>query len=261
MTHSGSFRFPTVPEGAPITVSATLFTTYLRCPDEARGRLEGAYPEDTVASFKGVLAHRIFARHLTEGVLAPEAFEQSCREEIGKSLNPKLGSLGLKPSRLQALVREVGDLYERFTRFPSAGFRGAEVTVDHEPSAGVVLRGVVDAVFDMPGGGVRLVDWKTGNLGGAAPQLDFYALVWALHHEEIPIEVEAASVGTGERYTRHPTRKSLEATALQVAALVAVARRAFAAGTFLPKVGGPWCRHCALLAECPEGSAAVKISP
>ena len=239
-------------------MSATTYTTYLRCPEQARARLAGTYPAESQASFRGILAHRIFARHLNDGVLAsgPE-FHQACREEIGKSLNPKLASLGLKPSRLAAVVNEVGDLYERFKRFPTEGFRAAEASLAHEPAPGVVLRGVVDAVFTAHGGRVRIVDWKTGGLGSAAPQLDFYGLLWTLTHGSPPAEVEAASVATGERYSAHPTPAALEATAAQVARLVADMRAAFASGEELSRVAGPWCRHCPLLETCGEGRAAV----
>ena len=240
-------------------VSATAYTTWLRCPEQARGRLAGEYPDDTKQSFKGALAHRIFARHLTSGPVAPEDLAQSCREEIGRALNPKLMSLGLnKPSQLGAVVREVGDLYERFKRFSIDGFEGAEVSLHVEAAAGVTLRGVVDAVFRSDGG-VRLVDWKTGFLGSAEPQLDFYAMLWWLERGDLPTSVEAASVATGERFQRSPTLGDIEQTAARVADLVSDVRQALATYGSLSTTGGPWCRYCPLLSGCDEGSAAVRV--
>ena len=60
-------QFPEVPPGEPLVVSATLYVTYTKCPDQALGRLRGLYPPESPASFKGGLAHRIFARHLRSG--------------------------------------------------------------------------------------------------------------------------------------------------------------------------------------------------
>ena len=76
-------RFPETAPGDPLPVSATLFVTYRACPQQALGRLRGAYPEDSVASFKGSLAHRIFARHLVSGPIPDGDLPQVCREEIG----------------------------------------------------------------------------------------------------------------------------------------------------------------------------------
>jgi len=256
-TIDGVVDFPPMVPGEPIVVSATTYTTYLRCPEQARSRLTGIYPEESQASFKGILAHRVFARHLAEGEIPEQGLVQVCREEIGKSLNPKLVSLGLKPSRLRGVVNEVGDLYARFKRFPTEGFTAAEHTLEARPAEGVTLRGVVDAVFGAADD-VRIVDWKTGGLVVAEPQLDFYGLLWALVHGTPPAEVEAASVATGERYTARPSSGDLAVTAGRVAGLVNDMRTAFAAGGELDRVGGPWCRHCPLLDDCSEGRAATR---
>ncbi len=251
--------FPEIAEGDPVVVSATVYATYLRCPDQARARLAGEYPAESQVAFRGMLAHRLFARHLSSGPVPSEALSQSCREEIGRSLNPKLAALRLKPSRLEAVVREVGDLYERFKRFPAEGFQGAEIELRAEPVPGVVLRGVVDAVFAADDG-VRIVDWKTGSLGTAEPQLDFYALLWALDRGALPVIVEATSVATGERYTNQPDLAGLRETAQQISQLVTEVRTAFAAGERLLRTGGPWCRFCPLLDDCAEGRTAAVVN-
>lgn len=251
--------FPDVTPGDPVSVSATLFTTYVKCPQQALGRLHGEYPADSVASFRGGLAHRIFARHLGEGPIERAEFEQAAREEIGRSLNPKIGSLGLKPSDLGGLIREVGELYEKFKQVSSRGFRTAEMYLEHEAAPGVTLKGSVDAVFDEESGGVRLVDWKTGGVEGADEQLGFYVLLWALVHGELPATVEALSVGTGERFATAPTEESADGTANRVADLVSRLRVAFGAGADLERLGGRWCRYCPLLPTCDEGRAATAV--
>lgn len=258
--HHPVIEFPRVDPGPDLVVSATLFMTFTRCPDQALGRIHGFYPEESRASFKGGLAHRVFARHLTGGPISAGQFEQACREEIGAGLNPKLSSLGMRPSELAAVINEVGDLYQRFKAVSSAGFRTAEVFLEAEPAAGVVLKGSVDAVFD-DADGVRLVDWKTGGLYETDAQLGFYAMLWAITNGELPARLEAVSIGSGERVTSTPTVDSIEATAAAVARLVGELRRAVAVGSQqLLRVAGPWCRFCALLDGCSEGGAAIRLA-
>ena len=252
-------QFPSVPPGEPLVVSASLFMTYARCPDQALGRLRGFYPEESTAAFRGGLAHRVFARHLTHGSIAPDHIDQVCREEIGSSMNPKLGSLGLRPSQLRSVIREVGDLYDRFKTLSGEGFRAAEAAIEVDPVPDLTLRGSVDAVFD-DSPGVRLVDWKTGGLYEAEQQLGFYAMLWVLDKGELPARVEAVSVSSGERSGFVPTTASVMATAEETAQLVRQVRAVFAADTaWLERSAGPWCRYCPLLDECDEGAAAVKV--
>jgi RecB family exonuclease len=252
-------EFPHVTPGEAVVVSATLHTTYLRCPEQALGRLRGEYPAESRASFRGGLAHRVFARHLSEGAIEAGDLAQVCREEIGRSMNPKISALGVKPSELGALIMEVGELYERFKRISAEGFNAAEVFLESEPAEGVTLRGSVDAVFDDPEVGVRLVDWKTGSVVGAENQLAFYSFLWALEKGELPGAVEAVSVATGERYTAVPTLSGSEATAAAVADQISRLREAFAAGGELRRTGGPLCRYCPLLEGCAEGATAAAL--
>jgi len=251
--------FPLVPPGDPLVVSATLYTTYHKCPDQALGRLRGIYPEESRAAFRGGLAHRVFARHLTGGAIGASDFDQVCREEIGQGMNPKVSALGLKPSQLKAVIKEVGDLYGRFKTLSSDGFRVAEVFVEVEPTKDLTLRGSIDAVFDETDGVVRLVDWKTGGLYEVEQQLAFYAMLWAMDTGAIPGRVEAVSIGSGERITAEPSLRDIEETAAGVVDLVRIVRQAFAAGhDEIDRTAGPWCRFCPLLDQCDEGAAAVR---
>lgn len=252
-------QFPPVDPGEALRISASTYVAYRRCPDLAKSRLEGMWGPETKAAFSGGLAHRLFARHLRDGPIEPEALEQACREEIGASnLNYKLGAVGLKPSELGRVIDEVGAMYDRFRQFPTEGFRGAEVGIEVEPADGVMLVGSIDAVFE-EGREVRLVDWKTGALGDVLDQLHFYALLWALARSELPAAVEAVSVRTGERVGEVPDRASVEETAARVADLVVRLRAAWARGMGIERAGGPWCRYCGLLDGCPEGMAAVRV--
>jgi hypothetical protein len=256
--HRRVVSFPSVRPGEPITLSASTWTTYERCPAQAEGRLRGVYGPESRASFGGGLAHRIFARHLTQGPIEPEAFEAACREEIGTSMNVKLGALGLKPSQLREVVGEVRELYDRFKTLGTEGFRGAEVSLEVSPTDDLTLRGAIDAVFDDQGG-VRLVDWKTKGLGDPGPQLAFYALLWALVEGDVPARLEAVSVGTGERTEAMPSADDVAATADAIARAVAALREAWERGLEMERRAGPWCRWCPLLEECPEGASALTI--
>ncbi len=256
--------FPPVPDGEALSVSATLYVIYRSCPQQALARLQGVYPPETIPSFRGSLAHRLFARHLTTGPIESENLPQACREEIGARdghLNMKLTELGLnRPSNLARVVAEVGDLYERFRRLPTDRFRDAEVRLEAEVAPGVMLRGRVDAIFDDDVGAPVIVDWKTGiHLDDAETQLDFYAMAWAMIHDELPARAEAVSIPTGERVAIEPSIERAREVASSVASMVGELRGAFAAGTELERSAGPWCRWCPLLEGCREGTAAVEV--
>ena len=239
-----------------VRISASTYVSWKKCPDQASAKLQGIYGPESRPAFLGSLAHRLFSRHLRDGPIHPEEFAQAAKEEIGGSnLNHKMVALGLKPSTLDPVIEEARALYERFTNLPDEGFEGAEVELDHMASANVELVGSVDAVFREDLGGHRLVDWKTGELGEPEDQLLFYSLLWALARDELPAIVEAVSVRTGERYHAVPSTRDVVAVAGEVADLVNQVRQAWADGSAAEKRGGPWCKFCPILEDCPEGQA------
>jgi len=252
--------FPQVAPGDEIRLSASTYVAWKKCPDSANARLQGIYGPDSRPAFLGTLAHRIFARHLTSGPITSEEFVQACREEIGGSnLNHKLAGLEMKPSALAAVIEEVRALYERFTRLPGEGFEGSEVNMEFLNDDGVQLVGKIDAVYREDLGGHRLVDWKTGEIGEAEDQLMFYSLLWALDKEEVPAYVEAVSVQTGERYRTVPSAADVSRVAAEVGELVGQMRKAWSDGTALDRHGGPWCKYCPILEDCPEGQATEAL--
>lgn len=253
------FDFPTITPGDPVRISASTFVAFRQCPDNALARLQGEWGPESRAAFSGGLAHRLFARHLSGEPIDTEDFGQVCRSEIGGSnLNYKLGALGLKPSELGKLIDEVGAIYERFKKMPTEGVVGAEVAITVEPAESVTLVGSIDAVF-AGDQGVRLVDWKTGDLGEVFDQLHFYALLWALEKDEMPELVEAVSVRTGERVTEVPDAGMVATTAGQVADMVEQLRSAWEADRGIERRGGPWCKFCGILDSCSEGRAATSL--
>ncbi len=253
------FDFPPIAPGEPVRISASTFVAFRQCPDSALARLQGEWGPESRAAFSGGLAHRLFARHLSGEPIEGQDFGRVCRSEIGGSnLNYKLGALGLKPSELGRVIDEVGAIYERFKKIPADGFVGAEVALMVEPAESVTLVGSVDAVF-MGDEGVRLVDWKTGELGEVVDQLHFYALLWTIEKDELPQMVEAVSVRTGERVTEVPDSATVATTAGQVADMVGRLRSAWEEDRGIERRGGPWCKFCGILDSCAEGRAATRL--
>lgn len=254
--------FPEMVPGEFLPVSATLYTLYRQCPDRALAYVEGKYGPPSTASFTGSLAHRLFARRLTEGPIADGDFERVARQEVGNSsrLNRDLSELTrsgkLRMRDLGKVFAEVERMCQRFEFYPTEGFREAEIFVEHQLPEDVALRGQVDACFD-DREGVRLVDWKTGGLGEARTQLRFYALVWTLEREAMPDRVEAVSLRTGEREGESPTIGALRETAAVVAELVNRVRTVGEEGR-LPRHPGPLCEYCPILDSCVEGRGAME---
>jgi hypothetical protein len=87
----------------------------------------------------------------------------------------------------------------------------------------------------------------------------FYSLLWALDRAEIPAYVEAVSVQTGERYRTVPSADDVRRVASDVGRLVDEMRRAWSDGATLARDGGPWCRFCPLLDDCPEGQSTEAL--
>ena len=253
--------FPEMAPGDLLPVSATLYNLYRQCPDRALAYSEGHYGPPSPASFAGSLAHRLFARRLTEGPIPEGDFERTARREVGNDfrLNRDLGELTntgkMKMRDLDKVFAEVERMCQRFEFYPVEGFREAEISLDHHLPGEVKLRGRVDACFD-DREGVRLVDWKTGGLGEARAQLRFYALVWTLERGEAPHRVEAVSLRTGEREGETPTAGALQETAEEVAELVNRLRTA--GEDRLPRRPGPLCEYCPILDSCPEGRGAME---
>lgn len=243
----------------PIRVSASLYSLYRKCPQQALARHQGVYGKGSMASLKGGLAHKVFAEHLEGRPIEDDVFAQRCRELVGEHMWGPMGDVNPRPSEFNAMVSEVKDLYDRFRQLPTDGFVAAEKEVDAGLDDGTTLVGRVDAVFERSDGTV-IVDWKTGSyLDDSDAQLDFYALAWKLVNGAPPSSVEAASLATGEQYQRHPDTTSLAATEAEVREMVTAIRAAVEAMTELERRGGPHCRWCPLLDDCSEGSTAVEL--
>jgi len=243
-------------KGDPLRISATSYLSYLRCPAQAEARFQRIFEPESPPTFRGALAHRLFARHLRNGDI--EDVEQACREEIGVGLNHRLAALASKPSELRSMIAECNDLYQRFRLMTTAGFEAAEVLIEVAPAEDVTLVGRLDAVFTDEEG-ERIVDWKTGNLGEPLDQLLFYALLWTLDRRRVPQRMEAVSINTGETFEVRPVEPQLEVVAETVASMVNELRTAWADSRPVRLQGGPWCGRCPILENCPEGRSSVAV--
>ncbi len=87
----------------------------------------------------------------------------------------------------------------------------------------------------------------------------FYSLLWALDRDEVPAYVEAVSVKTGERFRAVPSTADVERVAIEVGRLVDEIRKAWHQGSELVRQGGPWCRYCPILEDCPEGKSTEAL--
>jgi hypothetical protein len=87
----------------------------------------------------------------------------------------------------------------------------------------------------------------------------FYSLLWALEKDEVPAYVEAVSVRTGERYRTVPSAADVERVASDVGALVDEMRSAWSQSVDLDRNGGPWCKYCPILEDCPEGKSTEAL--
>lgn len=256
----GIVHIPDIPSGEPLRISASGYISYLNCPSLFGARLDGKYGAESVASFRGALAHAVFARHLEGGEIAEHEFDNVCRRAIGGSvINYKMANLGLGITGVRETIAEVGEMYQRFKKLPSDGFRASEIHLEADLVKDIVLLGRIDAVYD-DDGGVRLVDWKSGDLGDVAQQLDFYALLWYLDSGDLPTTIEAFSVQSGEQYRSHPSQATVAATAVRVAEMATTVRQSTTLDEPLDRVPGMYCKYCPILDECSEGQAAARVA-
>src|SRR5205085_1588081 len=131
-------------------------------------------------------------------------------------------------------------------------------------TAAATVRGRVDAVYGVddlggPGGGLEIVDFKTGRRpaaddAGAGFQLGVYALAavdcWGREPEELRTTEWYVREGGG--VTRDWDRAAVDAVRARLAAVL----DGVAAGRFGP-LPGSYCGRCVHVAACPEGQAAT----
>jgi RecB family exonuclease len=121
------------------------------------------------------------------------------------------------------------------------------------------VRGRVDAVYDLAGGGLEIVDFKTGRRpaaddAGAGFQLDLYAVAAVDCWGRDPSELRTTEwyVREGAGVSRDWDADAVKAVRARLDSLL----DCVAAGRFAP-VAGTYCSRCAHVAVCPEGQTAT----
>ncbi|MFI6632101.1 ATP-dependent helicase [Nonomuraea fuscirosea] len=115
-----------------------------------------------------------------------------------------IDDLELYDEELEEADVRLAELQERFEESEWADRRPIDLEVPFETMiADRLVRGRMDAVFERPGGGYEVVDWKTGQpprgkaAKAATVQLAAYRLAWA-HLADVPLE----EVGAAFHYVR-----------------------------------------------------------
>jgi DNA helicase-2/ATP-dependent DNA helicase PcrA len=132
------------------------------------------------------LMHRLPARPDPQALLG-NAFHSWVQKFYGAEWLFDLGDLPGAADSDVGDTRELAALQVAFAGSPWAARTPVAIEVPFEmPIGDTVVRGRIDAVFADPGGGVTVVDWKTGQpprgpeaMRQAAVQLAVYRLAWA----------------------------------------------------------------------------------
>ena len=153
------------------------------------------------------------------------AFHAWVEQRLGAPAMVDLDDLPGSVDELPAPDHELAALQRAFLASEWAGRAVVAVEASIEtPVDGTVVRGRVDAVFARPGGGVDVVDWKTGpppsgqQARDRAVQLAAYRLAWARLHDLALDQVGAAFFYAATGQTVRPV------DLLDEAALVALLR-------------------------------------
>lgn len=131
-----------------------------------------------------------------------------------------------------------------------------ELLVEVELPSGLPLRGYVDRLDPVPGGGTRVVDYKTGAAPRASGEaralfpMKVYALALLHLRGRAPEELHLVYLASGERWTYRPDAEGLARFAGVLEALWAAVLEAGATGDFRPSPSRR-CDWCAYKPLCP----------
>ena len=256
-----------VGDGAPRrpALSPSRAADFKQCPLLYRLRAIDRLPEaPTPAQVRGTLVHavldRLYALPAAERV---PAAARALVAPVGAELcaaDPELAAV------LPAVLTTAPDGHAEVDRLLDAYFaledprllepEAREQLVEVERESGVPLRGYVDRVDSLAGGGYRLVDYKTGAAPGPAHegralfQMKFYALVLLLLRGRAPRELHLLYLNGPLALRFTPDEEQLRRFGRTLDALWAAIRAAGATGEFRPNPG-PLCASCTHRVRCP----------
>jgi putative RecB family exonuclease len=127
-----------------------------------------------------------------------------------------------------------------------------------ELSPKVTLVGRIDRVDLEPGGGLHIIDYKTGRTPSDidSNQLHIYALILSRTRDEPVARASYLYLDAGELQTLYPTEADLDEAAEYV--IVSVDR--ILAEREYPPVARDHCKTCDFLEICPSGKEAVALA-
>ncbi|WP_243653191.1 RecB family exonuclease [Pseudonocardia endophytica] len=256
----------------PPALSPSRASDFRRCPLMYRFRAIDRLPEPPGrAQVRGTLVHAVLEQ--LYGLPAAERTPEVAHALLGPAWD---GLLAVEPDLVAALFDGTDDpelalwldsasalldtyftLEDPRTVVPSAVEEPVEVVLDSASlPAGLPLRGFVDRLDRIDGGGIRVVDYKTGSSPGefyelgALFQLKFYALAVLATRGVVPAELRLLYLADGQMLRYSPDADELGRFTRLLEAIWAAVLLAGESGDFRPNPGRA-CRNCAFTELCP----------
>lgn len=264
------------------TLSPSRISDFTSCPLKFRYRNIDRLPERPgIEALRGTVVHKVledlfdrpredrtveFAigdlRRAFELVLAEEP---DVRFAIDASLPWPDGDGVAAPEAVEAFLSALPVFIERYfvieqpTAFdPTHRERYVRSQVDDD----LWLHGFVDRIDVAPSGEVRIVDYKTGRMPGAAFQdkalfqLKCYAWLWQQEHDTSVRRLMMLYLGSGERLVRDPSAGDIEQAKQTVRSVWAEMKRANEGADWQAKPS-KLCDWCSFQTRCPAKSNHV----
>jgi putative RecB family exonuclease len=254
---------PTVPFELPSTLTPSKISAYTSCALAFRFSVIERRPEPpSLPAVRGTLVHRGLQRLFTD----TEPGERD-RERAGVELRAAFGEmadddemagLGLDDEGRATLLRDAEVLVDRYFELEDPGTvtpAGVEVDLRTEMD-GLVLRGIIDRLDQLPDGRYAIIDYKTGR----APRSDqaksklsgvhLYALLCEQVLGVRPSVVRLLYLRDRVVVSAEPTDLSMRTVRLRAGAVWKAIERACETADFRPSPSG-LCNWCAFKQNCP----------
>lgn len=253
----------------PRSLSPSKVSTFKDCALAFRFSAIDRIPEPpSPHMLKGTIVHRalegLFWNHPRGRRSPPAALAEMDDAWSCLSADAELDALGLSDADRRAFRADAEELvlHEFELEDPDAvDAVGVELVVEAD-MGGMRLRGIIDRLDRAPGGGLVVVDYKTGRVPGEMQEhtrlagVQFYALLCEQVFGQRPIRVELLYLRKPVVIGASPTDQSLRGTRTRTAAVWQAIGRACATEDFRPHPSA-LCRWCAYRDRCPAMAATT----